>query len=199
MMTDERNKLIMDNLNLVHYVIRTKFCNTSVEYDDLAQTGMIGLIKAAIGFDASKGYSFAAYAIRCILNEIYILLRYNKRRVRTLSIFEKIEQTEGLTYADVLESDFNTEGECFATLDIKLALDNSNDLTKKVMLLCADGLLQRKIAERLRISRSYVNRIERRFWRAYHDAGADRKRIANIPGEVGAPCRAPGAGCGNRA
>lgn len=174
MALDERNKLITDNLRLVHYVIHKKYHSTGIDHDDLVQTGMIGLIKAAEGYDVDKGHSFATYAIKCISNEIRMLLRYNRRRPREITIYTKIEDTEGLTIADTLESGFSTEEECFAALDIGFALNNSNDITKKVMILCADGLLQREIAERLGISRSYVNRIERRFWGAYHDARGDR-------------------------
>ena len=65
---NDREKLISDNLMLVHSCAK-RFKNRGVEYDDLFQSGCVGLIKAADGFDDSLGFQFSTYAVPAILGE----------------------------------------------------------------------------------------------------------------------------------
>lgn len=71
---DERNQLIAKNTGLV-YSCANKFKGKGVEFDDLIQSGFIGLIKAAEGFDDSLGYMFSTYAVPAILGEIKRIFR----------------------------------------------------------------------------------------------------------------------------
>lgn len=65
----DRNKLIEDNINLVHACAK-RFVGKGIEYDDLFGSGCIGLIKAADGFDESRGLMFSTYAVPSIIGEI---------------------------------------------------------------------------------------------------------------------------------
>ena len=69
-----RESLISENLGLVHSCAN-RFRGRGVEYDDLFQAGCVGLIKAADGFDASRGFAFSTYAVPVILGEIRRLFR----------------------------------------------------------------------------------------------------------------------------
>lgn len=71
---DERNNLITNNLGLVHSCA-LRFKGRGIEYEDLYQVGCIGLIKAADGFDKSRGLAFSTYAVPTILGEIKRLFR----------------------------------------------------------------------------------------------------------------------------
>lgn len=46
-----------------------------MEYDDLFQAGCMGLVKAADGFDESRGLKFSTYAVPVILGEMRRLFR----------------------------------------------------------------------------------------------------------------------------
>ena len=70
----ERSKIIEQNLGLVHSCAN-RFRGRGVEYDDLFQAGCIGLIKAADGFDFSRGVRFSTYAVPVILGEIKRIFR----------------------------------------------------------------------------------------------------------------------------
>lgn len=70
----ERNLLIENNLGLVHSCAR-KFAGRGIEYDDLFQSGCVGLVKAAENYDESRGFSFSTYAVPVILGEIKRLFR----------------------------------------------------------------------------------------------------------------------------
>ena len=51
-MVTSRDKMIEDNIGLVHS-IANRFKGRGVEYDDLFQSGCVGLIKAVDNFDES--------------------------------------------------------------------------------------------------------------------------------------------------
>lgn len=69
-----REELICDNLGLVH-ACANRFRNKGIEYDDLFSAGCLGLVKAADGFDESRGFAFSTYAVPAILGEIKRLFR----------------------------------------------------------------------------------------------------------------------------
>lgn len=69
-----REKLINENYGIVH-ACANRFKGKGIEYDDLYQNGCVGLIKAADGFDESRGFAFSTYAVPVILGEIKKLFR----------------------------------------------------------------------------------------------------------------------------
>ncbi len=70
----ERDAFIEANLGLVHSCAQ-RFRGRGVEYDDLAQAGCVGLIKAYDAFDPERGVKFSTYAVPVILGEIKRLFR----------------------------------------------------------------------------------------------------------------------------
>ena len=71
-----RNELIEANVRLVHSCCK-RYTGRGMEYADLFQVGCIGLLKAAEGFDESRGLCFSTYAVPTILGEIKRLFRDN--------------------------------------------------------------------------------------------------------------------------
>lgn len=67
-------KLIELNTGLVKS-IALRFMNRGIEFEDLIQIGMLGLMKAISGFDLSRECSFSTYALPVICGEI-------KRQIR---------------------------------------------------------------------------------------------------------------------
>ena len=57
MVIDKRSQMIEDNIGLVHSVAK-RFRGRGVDYEDLFQSGCIGLIKAVDNFDEEKGFQF---------------------------------------------------------------------------------------------------------------------------------------------
>ena len=66
-------------MKLVLYEVRSKFSNIDYDKNDLVSIGTIGLIKAIDSYNINKGYEFSTYAVRCIDNEILMLVRKLKR------------------------------------------------------------------------------------------------------------------------
>jgi RNA polymerase sporulation-specific sigma factor len=73
-MNNYKDNFIEENLGLVH-LCANRFRGRGIEYEDLYGAGCIGLIKAAKGFDDSRGVKFSTYAVPVILGEIKRLFR----------------------------------------------------------------------------------------------------------------------------
>lgn len=69
-----REKLINGNLRLVLSVVQ-RFANRGVDFDDLFQVGVIGLIKALDHFDTSLGVRISTYCVPMCIGEIRRFLR----------------------------------------------------------------------------------------------------------------------------
>ena len=67
---------IEDHLGLVHLCCQ-RFKQRGAEYDDIFQSGCLGLAKAAKNFDSQKGVKFSTYAVPVILGEIKAFFRDN--------------------------------------------------------------------------------------------------------------------------
>ena len=70
----KRDEFIEENLGLVHSICK-RFMGRGIDYEDLYQTGCIGLIKAADGFDSERGLMFSTYAFPVIMGEVKRLFR----------------------------------------------------------------------------------------------------------------------------
>lgn len=168
-----RNKLIEHNLRLVAHIIKKYYSNLN-DQDDLVSIGTIGLIKAVDTFDSSKGIRLSSYASRCIENEVLMFFRNGKKSAQDISMNEPIDtdkEGNALTLMDVM----SVEDSIIDDLDIKI---KSEKLYKYIYEILSPReriiielryglngkipLTQREVAKLLKISRSYVSRIEKR-------------------------------------
>ena len=69
-----REERICDNIGLVHACAR-RFMGRGIEYDDLFQSGCMGLVKAIRNFNDAYGVQFSTYAVPKIAGEIRRFLR----------------------------------------------------------------------------------------------------------------------------
>lgn len=74
MVTDARDEMISANIGLVHSIAK-KFIGRGTDYEDLFQSGCVGLIKAVDNFDESRGFAFSTYAVPVIMGEIKRIFR----------------------------------------------------------------------------------------------------------------------------
>ena len=170
---DARNKLIEHNLRLVAHIVK-KYETKGVSADDLISIGTIGLIKGIDSYSANKGVKLTTYAAKCAENEILMYFRSNKKYNTNISLNDVIAHDKDggdITLMDVLEE--HTES-IETTIEFK---DNIRNLSKylnvlnkreleiikmRYGLLSEEEKTQKEIAKKLRISRSYVSRIEKR-------------------------------------
>ncbi len=180
---DARGKLIEHNLRLVAYIVNKNYPEAvrgcQQDTDDLISIGTIGLIRAAETFDYTKGRRFSTYASRCIDNQIKMHFRKIKRQQSEVYINEPLEtDSEGntLTIADILASNVNIEEETELRINSqKLYRYIEEELDEREKeIICkrygirdgrgyvCEAMTQREIAKQLKISRSYISRIEKK-------------------------------------
>lgn len=82
-----RNEIIENNLPLVG-MIASKYAKSKGDYEDLFQTGVIGLIDAINNYDPKKGCKFSTLAVPCITNKIK---RYVLKNESELYIAERMQ------------------------------------------------------------------------------------------------------------
>jgi RNA polymerase sporulation-specific sigma factor len=94
-MVTDRDKMIENNIGLVHS-IANRFKGRGVDYDDLFQSGCVGLIKAVDNFDESRGFAFSTYAVPVIMGEIKRIFRDGGAVKVSRSLKEKAIKAQAL-------------------------------------------------------------------------------------------------------
>jgi len=179
-----REILIRHNLRLVAHIVK-KYSNAG-EADDLISVGIIGLIKGIESFEYGKGSQLATYCAKCIDNEILMYIRANRKHKTTRSLSESVgidKEGNEITLMDILP-----------IKDDNVVIKVENDVLYSRVLQIIEKVLtprekfiicnrygikvdrpytQLEISKKLKISRSYVSRIE-------------KKAISKIAKEIGA-------------
>ena len=170
---EAKDILIQRNLRLVAHIVK-KYQGAGEELDDLISIGTIGLIKAIQTFDLQKASRLSTYAARCIDNELLMLLRSKKKSSKEVSLYEPIgtdKEGNEISLLDVIETE---PVDVVKNYSLKQDIDYLYQLLPKILssreqeiiilrygLYGKEELTQREIAKRLKISRSYVSRIEK--------------------------------------
>ncbi len=168
-----KEKLINHNMRLVVHIVK-KYTG-SAETDDLISVGSIGLIKAINTYQPDKGTQLATYTARCIENEILMLLRANKKFKNDVSLSDPVgadKDGNELTLMDLL---YEKEDTVFQQVDKSIEREKFLNFIKSVLtkreytVLCLryglkgeKNYAQREVASFLKISRSYISRIEKK-------------------------------------
>ncbi len=168
-----KEKLINHNMRLVVHIVK-KYTGAA-ETDDLISVGSIGLIKAVNTYQPDKGTQLATYTARCIENEILMLLRANKKYKNDLSLSDPVgadKDGNELTLMDLL---CEKEDTVFQQVDKSIEREKFLSFIRGVLtkreytVLCLryglkgeKNYAQREVASFLKISRSYISRIEKK-------------------------------------
>ena len=170
---EARNKLIEHNLRLVAHIVK-KFDKKDIDTDDLISIGTIGLIKGIDTYNNSKKTKITTYAARCIQNEILMYFRANKNISKTISLNDSIGFDKEGNEVSLIEVIKDDNKDIIEKINIKDNIDSLNKYLKllsereKEIIIKRYGLnntkekTQKEIAKELKISRSYVSRIEKR-------------------------------------
>jgi len=170
---DARNKLIEHNLRLVAHIVK-KYENKDYDTDDLISIGTIGLVKGIDSYKPAKNTRVTTYAARCIENEVLMHYRSNKKHNNNISLNDSIgfdKDGNEIDLIDVLKGDDVDMAEdlnqkqnvsmLYAHIDI-LSDREKDIIIKRYGLYNTKEATQKEIAKELKISRSYVSRIEKR-------------------------------------
>lgn len=170
---EAKNKLVEHNLRLVAHIVK-KYSTSSAEQEEMISIGTIGLIKAVMTFDYSKGAKFATYAGRCISNEILMNFRVLKKSAGDVYINETIDTDKdgnSLSLMDIVDDGTDIDEQVELSIrsqQLYKYLSRLTDKREREIIVHRYGLYgvkpltQNEVAEKLGISRSYVSRIEKK-------------------------------------
>ena len=170
---EARNKLIEHNLRLVAHIVK-KYDTKEAMTDDLISIGTIGLIKGIDTYNGDRKTKITTYAARCIQNEILMYFRSQKKYGPTVSLNDAIGHDKEGNEINLIDVIKDKNVDLFETLDLKnninllkkyLRLLNKREkeiIIKRYGLNNTKDMTQKEIADELKISRSYVSRIEKR-------------------------------------
>lgn len=166
--------LIKHNLRLVAHIAK-KYKNSSIDNDDLISIGSIGLMKAIKTFTYEKGNSFSTYASRCIENEILMTFRSDKKNASSVYLDEVIsvdKDGNNLSLYEILKDnspsvDITIENKIMFKKVSEIILNKLNErereiITKRYGLFGETPKTQIELAKELKISRSYISRLEKK-------------------------------------
>jgi len=170
---EAKNMLIEHNMRLVAHVV--KKYNGVAETDDLISVGSIGLIKAINTFSPEKGTQLATYTARCIENEILMLIRNNKKYKNDVSLSDPVGSDKDGNELPVMDLLYEKEDSVFSAVTKSIEREKFISFVKKTLserefmvislrygLKNGRSYAQREVASFLKISRSYISRIEKK-------------------------------------
>lgn len=168
-----RQKLIEHNLRLVAHIAKKYYADEN-DRDDLVSIGTVGLIKAVDSFDPTKGIRLSSYASRCIENEILMFFRSAKKTAQDASLNDPIDTDKDGNTLTLLDT-IATDDHILEDIDLRMKVRQLYDAVKtrlspreREIVLLRYGLMgqrplvQREVAKKLNISRSYVSRLEKK-------------------------------------
>ena len=179
--------LVERNLRLVAHIAKKYNKVAGADDDDLISIGTIGLIKAIATFDYTKQARLATYASRCIENEILMSVRGSKKLRQEISLNECLGHDSNgneVTFMDILPaSDVEIADRVSTDMDIgKLGTyikENLSSREQEIIIkrygLGERSYTQQEIAKELKISRSYVSRIEKKALEILNQCYKDKK------------------------
>lgn len=154
----KKQQLIEDNMGLVYYLVSKEY-PTYLQDEDIIQCGMLGLCKAAEKWDESKS-KFSTFAMFCIRSEIQMEFRRRLKHKGVFSLDYEYNGDDGeiTTLADCVIGD-----EDVPYFDMGIDLSRLNEKEKKIVELLPTGMTQVAIANRLGVTKQYVNRVVRKL------------------------------------
>lgn len=171
---DAEEKLIKHNLRLVAHISK-KYKNSGLDNEDLISIGTIGLMKAIKTFDYGRGNNFSTYASRCIDNEILMNFRSDKKNAQSVFLDDVISSDKDGNKLSLYEILCDNSPSIDSQIENKILYKKIENivLTKletreKEIIIKRFGLFgnipltQIELAEELKISRSYISRLEKK-------------------------------------
>lgn len=175
-----REMLIRHNLRLVAHIV--KKYSTAGEADDLISIGTIGLIKGVETFEYGKGSQLATYAAKCIENEVLMYIRSNKKRRGDVSLSEPVGTDKDGNEISLMEIIPADSDRLFAEVENNYTIKKISEFVRtglsdreRAVIEMRYGLngqtamTQLEVAEKMKISRSYVSRIEKKIIKKISD------------------------------
>ena len=167
-MENTNDEFIIKNMKLVGYAIKRYIkIFPGEDVDDFYQIGCIGLIKAQRTFSIGKS-SWSSYAVKCIVNEILMYKRKNRKYNNQIYLNDFIQNAdEKLTYADTIP-DLDMIDNMLEVEHIKrnlyIVLEHQTPKNKEMIkYYLKTHCKQREIVDKFGVQQSQVSRVLKKY------------------------------------
>lgn len=164
-LNDAQRKLVEDNHNLIYSFLNSRHLSLD-SVEDWYGTAAIGLCKAALTFDESRGAKFTTLAYICMDNEVRCIMRTNRKLAQsTVSLDDPIEGADGCTLADVINDTQHDFMESIYLNDaIAIAYKKLNDRDKAMIdMVVNKGMTNVAVAAKFGVAQPTVSRVYTKF------------------------------------
>lgn len=164
-LSKDQRKLVEDNMNLAYKCASEIAPHTTLEYEDVVQYCLLGLCKAALIFDESKG-ALSSVAYRCMKNEIYMKTRRAKKRIaqnELLSLDAPCPNTEDSTLLDIIEDSYDRISEAEYYMDLMSAISKVPISRRHIAQYLIDNPQspQGAVAKKFNCTQSNISRVKK--------------------------------------
>lgn len=175
-LNNEQRKLVEDNHNLIYqYLI-----DNNLPQDEYYDIAAIGLCKAAIGYDSSKGVTFGTYVYQSIRNNIKQCELNNKRHnVETMS-YNNLSTVHGegteVEHLETFYSNDDTEEENVVKTHFRWFIKDMSLRELQIMYYKTKKMNNKDIGKKFGVTHEAIGRVWRRIKKAYNE----NKRLHTI-------------------
>ena len=168
-LNNEQRKLVEDNHNLIYqYLI-----DNNLPQDEYYDIAAIGLCKAAIGYDVSKGVTFGTYVYQSIRNNIKQCELNDKRHnVETMSC-NNLSTVHGegteVEHLETFHSNNNTEEENVVKAHFRWFIEDMSLRELQIMYYKTKKMNNKDIGKKFGVTHEAIGRVWRRIKKAYND------------------------------
>ena len=160
------------NLGLIGYMMNRYRNHKFYDEAEFYSLGLYALTKAYAGYDASKGFAFATYAVMAIERLFNRYIRDQKAVKRTAAVVSLSTVVAGsdkseLTLSDMLEG---PPGD-FTRPYVEQFVGSLKESEREILSLRMTGKGQVEIAKRVGVTQPQVSKVLQRIGRKYQEFG----------------------------
>lgn len=159
-MTVEKEKLVTDNIKLAHY-IANRYRGLSVDFEEIVSCAYLGLTKAALTYDSSKGIKFSTYAGRVMTNEILQCERREGKHNKVVILSMETPVADGITIEDTILDPKDYYGDVENRVAVMEGAGSLTAIEKKLLEIKTRNpeITQEELSATLGFTQSYVSRL----------------------------------------
>lgn len=166
-------ELFEENYKFAYWLVRKRF-PLLADDEDVNQEALIGLWKACTIYDPKNG-KFTTVATRCIMNEVLMFLRKNRRRHNIIfySLEDELSGADNLRFSDVTpDPNWNVK---FCNSEFKQSVSSLTEREQLIVRMRLAGFNQTYIANEVGLSQAYVSRLLKSILKKLGIPGKQRK------------------------
>lgn len=164
-LNEAQKKLVEENHNLIYSFLKHR--NLSLNsIEDWYGTAAIGLCKAAMLYDESRGFKFSTLAYVCMEREVISVKRREYKNMQAaISLDDKVITKDGsCPLSEVIPSPNDNFMSVYVNDVIEKAFENMSTRDKSVVdMVMNHNMTQKRIADNFGMSRQSINNIYRKF------------------------------------